>query len=407
MNTSYVFPAAEVGEIRNALLYASGPSSYVSAGDPVYNPGSGEYINFPSDCTSLSGNYKVRFIPLAVGYNQVRAGGGVGGPSVSGWTAVWEYSGANGNTPVAGVPLSLGPLSAAATTSAFTANGVGTIVVANSLQVGQFVVLSGGASAKSIFLNGVMVQVTAASATQFSFNYGPAKALSYASAADAALKFQVVQAASGNPLQAVVSGGAVTSVAVASDVLTVVQANTFSVGQFVVLQGLVAGEVPQGTVAQIVTASSTGWTANLQAANLSATTGETGTASLLVTNGGAPITTATPASITNTLAVAADASHSGLFTLTATQNFVPGELIVVQGVTTNTVLNGSLGTVIATGLTNQLIKANGWTAIANTSADGGTAAVLVTGAPVNGNQVAAGTNLSAEQVQFAALVSSL
>lgn len=93
MNTNYVYPSAEVGELRNALLYAIGPSSYAAAGDPVYNPGSGEYINFPSDCTSLSGNYKVRFIPLATGYNQVRAGGGVGGPSVSGWTAVWEYTG--------------------------------------------------------------------------------------------------------------------------------------------------------------------------------------------------------------------------------------------------------------------------------------------------------------------------
>ena len=103
MNTNYVFPAAEVGEIRNALLYAIGPASYAAAGDPVYNPGSGEYINFPCDCTSLSGNYKVRFIPLATGYNQVRAGGGVGGPSVSGWTARYEFTNVSGGAGVASV----------------------------------------------------------------------------------------------------------------------------------------------------------------------------------------------------------------------------------------------------------------------------------------------------------------
>lgn len=103
MNTNYVYPSAEVGELRNALLYAIGPSSYAAAGDPVYNPGSGEYINFPSDCTSLSGNYKVRFIPLATGYNQVRAGGGVGGPSVSGWTARYEFTNVSGGAGVASV----------------------------------------------------------------------------------------------------------------------------------------------------------------------------------------------------------------------------------------------------------------------------------------------------------------
>lgn len=405
MNTNYVYPSAQVGEFRNAMLYASGPASYAVAGDAVYNPGSSEYINFPSNCRTLSGNYDVRFIPTAVGLNQIRAGGGVAGPSASGWTAIWEYAG--GSMPVAGIPLTLGTLSAAATTSAFSANGVLTVVVANSLKAGQFVVLSGGASAKSIFLNGVLLQVVTASATQFTANYAPAKSLTYASASDTGLKFQVVQAASGNPLQAVVSGSAVTSVTVASNVLTVAQNNTFSVGQFVVLQGLVAGEIVQGAIVQIVTASSTGWTANVQAANLSVTSGETGTAALLVTNGTAPVTSAIPAAITNTLAVAADATDTGLLTLTAQQNDIPGQLIVVQGVTTRTALNGSIATVIATSLTNQLIKANGWTAAVSTSADNGTAALLVTGSPANGNQVSAGTNLSAEQVQFAALVSSL
>jgi hypothetical protein len=103
LNTNYVYPSSQVGEFRNAMLYAIGPASYASTGDPVYNPGSGEYINFPSTCMSLSGNYRVRFIPLAVGTNQVRAGGGVGGPSVSGWTARYEFANTSGGAGVASV----------------------------------------------------------------------------------------------------------------------------------------------------------------------------------------------------------------------------------------------------------------------------------------------------------------
>jgi hypothetical protein len=267
--------------------------------------------------------------------------------------------------------------------------------------------LSGGASGKMIFLNGVIVQVTAASATQFSFNYGPAKALHYVSASDAALKFQVVQVNTNNQLQAIAAAGPVTSVAVASNVLTVVQANTFSVGQFVVLQGLAAGEVPQGAIVQIVSASSTGWTANLQAANLSATTGETGTASLLVTNGGVPITIASsPNAITNTLAAASSASVAGVMTLTSINTLSVGNIVVVQGVGTNTVLNGTIGTVIATSLTNAAFEANGWTVIASTSADTGVASLLVTGSAPStdsDSEAPSGANLSASYIRVVAL----
>ena len=103
MNTNYVYPSAQVGEFRNAMLYASGPASYATAGDTVYNPGSSEFINFPSDCTSLSGNYQVRFVPSAVGLNQIRAGGGVNGPSQSGWTAHWFFNNIGGGSGVAKV----------------------------------------------------------------------------------------------------------------------------------------------------------------------------------------------------------------------------------------------------------------------------------------------------------------
>jgi hypothetical protein len=95
MNTAYVYQSAQVGEFRPAVLYASGPASYSLAnGDVVYNPGANEYISFPSDCTTLSGNYSVRFVPTAVGNLNVRAG--APSPTQSGWTALWMASGKQG-----------------------------------------------------------------------------------------------------------------------------------------------------------------------------------------------------------------------------------------------------------------------------------------------------------------------
>lgn len=94
MNTAYVYQGAQVGEFRNSLLWAAGPASYLAAGDPVYNPGANEYINFPASCLSLSGNYEVKFFPSAVGQGVIRAG--APSPSQSGWTAIWTYSGRGG-----------------------------------------------------------------------------------------------------------------------------------------------------------------------------------------------------------------------------------------------------------------------------------------------------------------------
>lgn len=94
MNTNYVYPSAQVGEFRLAMLYAIGPASVAAAGDPVYNPGANEYINFPMSVLTQSGNYQVKFFPSAVGNNIVRAG--APSPSQSGWTALWLYSGRQG-----------------------------------------------------------------------------------------------------------------------------------------------------------------------------------------------------------------------------------------------------------------------------------------------------------------------
>lgn len=102
MNTNYVYPSAQVGEFRQALLYASGPSSYSrTTGDPVYNPGANEYINFPSSATTVSGNYDVTFNPAAGGTNIIRAG--APSPSQSGWTARWFFNNIGGASGVASV----------------------------------------------------------------------------------------------------------------------------------------------------------------------------------------------------------------------------------------------------------------------------------------------------------------
>lgn len=74
------------GDLKPALLLGSqGPSSYSqTTRDPVYNPGTGDYIEFPMISETLSKTYRVEFYPLAVTIRE-------GAPSAaqSGWVARW------------------------------------------------------------------------------------------------------------------------------------------------------------------------------------------------------------------------------------------------------------------------------------------------------------------------------
>ena len=408
MNTSYVQgQTAEGGEVKIAVLTGSGPTSYSqTTGDVIANPGSGDYIAVPFDCVTQSGRYFLTPQPTTVG--QLRAGSA--SPGASGWSWHWF---SNGVDP--GTPLSLGPLSAAASTSAFTANGVLTVVGANTLVPGNFIVLSGGASNKSIFLNGQILQVISATSTQYVCNYGPAKALNYVSAADAGLKYQIVQASPTNYVQLGTGTNmvaTVTGVGVASQVLTVTAANSFSPGQFVVIQGLVAGEVPQGLIAHILTANATTFTAACQGGNLGTTNSETGTATLLVTNGNIPIMAGEAAAITGTTvaATAASATAAGAITvLPVAQNYTPGQLTIVEGLTHGSTLNGQIYPVLAASLSGSNITANAYltAAVTTGTADLGTLSLLVTGMPTTGIEVFPGTNLSAEVVQFGAFITQV
>ena len=423
MNTAYVYEGAQVGEFRNSLLWAAGPASYTPltsagvGGDVVYNPGANEYINFPSDCTSLSGNYRVRFVPTAVGANLVRAG--APSPGTSGWTAVWDYVGAS-NNPIAGIPLTLGTLSAAATQSTFTANGVATVATTTPPPVGSFVLLTNGASGKGIFLNGAIVYVKSVVAgTSYSFDFAAAKSLNYTVNTDT-LKYQVIYGGyTGNPVALGTATGqaiTVTGVTVASNVLTIDCTNTgvtVKPGMFILIQGLVAGEVPQGAIVQVLTATASQLTANIIAPNLSVTTLETGTATVLVTNGNAPIVATQaiyPISGSTVAATAASSSAAGaITTLPVTQNLSAGNLVVVQGLGNGAALNGLITAVLSASLSTSNVTTNGYirTAVTTGTGDAGILGLLMTGTPPYGNQVSSGTNLSAELVQFGALESQL
>jgi hypothetical protein len=384
----------------------TGPASYVTGGETIGAPnafgGANRYGLRSVDLVvaeqfSHSGNYAVEVL------SPVGSGG-----SANSRVLRWSY-----NPPGAiGVPLTLGALSAAATLSAMTANGVVTVTGANTLKAGQFVLLTNGATAVGIFLNGAIVQITSATATTYTFNFAAAKSLNYASAADT-LKYQVLYGgATNNPVTLGAASGqsiAVTAVAVASNVLTITCVNTGTAivpGVFIVLQGLAAGEVPQGAIVQVLTANTTTITANLIAPNLGATSNETATATVLVTNGNAPIQASQDAytiSGTTVAATAATSSAAGAITvLPVTQTLAPGNIVVVQGLTHGSALNGLITAVLAASLTATNLTTNGYIASAVTtgSSDLGSLGLLTTGAPVGNGEVAPGTNLAGETVRM-------
>ena len=154
-------------------------------------------------------------------------------------------------------------------------------------------------------------------------------------------------------------------------------------------------------------------TANIIAPDLGATTGETGTLTVLVTNGNAPITTNDSAFTISGSTVASTAASSSaagaIAVLPVTQSFVEGNIIVVQGLTHGAALNGLITQVLAASLTPTNITTNGYskTSVSTGTGDTGIAGLIVTGAPVNGSQVATSANLSSELVQFFALESQL
>src|SRR5271166_835460 len=387
---------------RAAFFDHYGPTSYATGGEPLTpssSLGGANQLGLASfsfldpPLTTNSGNYTLQVVYGGTGNRQKV-------------NVIWRPA----NLTPPGALLSLGTLSSAATQSTYTAAGLVTVVGANTLKAGQFISLSNGASAAGIFLNGVIVQVVSATTTGYTFNFGQGVALAYTIATDT-LKYQLVQVNSSNLLQAYTLPSPITGVLATANLLTITQANTLSPGQFVYLNGpfKAASVYALGALVQVQTATATGWTANWQGTIIAQTSAEVAVASLVVTNGQVPIVSypyvdLPTALLSNVLTVASGASAAGLFTLTALQAYQAGMIIVVQAVGTSTELNGSIGTVIASGLTQAIIKANGWTVLQNTQAETlGYASLLGTGLPTGNGEVLPGTNLSAEFARMIAI----
>jgi hypothetical protein len=289
----------------------------------------------------------------------------------------------------AGTPIGLSAASVGVSTTIGVTSNVITVTQPNTLSAGQFVYFqSTGAGAA---IAGTILQVASATPTQWTANY-PTPNIT-AATADITITYQLVQAAPGN----LVTTGAVANITnslATSSLITMTCANSFVPGQFVIIQGLTNGANANGVIVQIATASATQFTANWTGTSFTSAA-DVGTASLLVTAGGAPITTGASTSITNSVATASSAGTAGVVSLSAVNSYVPGNIVVIQGLTNGAAVNGDLGVVLATSLTNALFKFNHKTAAITTGSDAGTASILVTGTPTSAPQVSPGTDLSA------------
>src|ERR1700721_1446133 len=189
--------------LRTKQLYinAQAAGSYTPGGDTVnFNSLSGGGAAPADNTIGYPGNIKdfaVISAPPGFSANPVKGSG------LTNWgLQVFESAAAEPD----GVPLGLGTLSAAATQSTYTVGGLVTVATNTPPPLGSLIFLSNGTSGAGIFLDGVMVQVTAVvPGVSYSFNFGQGSALHYTVATDT-LKYQVVQASVTNLLQAVVLG---------------------------------------------------------------------------------------------------------------------------------------------------------------------------------------------------------
>jgi hypothetical protein len=374
------------GKHACAISDHTGPASYPAGGETLVLPSplGLRSIDFvATEEYTVSGNYRV--IPQSL----------VGGGASNAKAKLKWFSSPN---TVPGVPLSLGPATAASTVSAVTA-GVGSITVANTFKAGAFCLLTLFTQAGA--LNGTIVRLATATSTGVTFNLGSAATL--VSGADITGKLQLIQVAVGNPLQEGATAAITNSIGTAS-LLTMTSSLNPPVGSFVYIDNLVNGAKANGVIVQVASSSTTSFTANWNGTgNTFTTAADTGNVWQLVTNGGALVTTGNTYSITNSVATASSAGTAGVISLSAVNNLTAGLIGVIQGLTNGAVLNGIISAVISTSLTAALFKLNSQTQAVTTGADAGTFAVLFTGSPVGTGEVPAGTNLSGETVRILAI----
>ena len=153
------------GKHACAISDHTGPASYPAGGETLVLPSplGLRSIDFvATEEYTVSGNYRV--IPQSL----------VGGGASNAKAKLKWFSSPN---TVPGVPLSLGPATAASTVSAVTA-GVGSITVANTFKAGAFCLLTLFTQAGA--LNGTIVRLATATATGVTFNLGSAATLAFA-----------------------------------------------------------------------------------------------------------------------------------------------------------------------------------------------------------------------------------
>lgn len=102
----------------------------------------------------------------------------------------------------------------------------------------------------------------------------------------------------------------------------------------------------------------------------------TNTPDALVTNLNAPFGACTTASCNTTSAITGFSIAGNVVTITAPNNFIPGEKVTISGLTTGTYLNGATLTVLATGLSSTQFEANFTHADVSATTDAGTAVPL-------------------------------
>lgn len=117
-----------------------------------------------------------------------------------------------------------------------------------------------------------------------------------------------------------------------ASLVTVAIANNLVAGQFIYLNSFTAGAALNGTIVQVVSATATGFTAYAPGqANITAATADiTGTYQLVQAGPGNNLTTGTSVAITNAACTSAAPS---VMTITCTNSFVPGQFVLIQGMT--------------------------------------------------------------------------
>lgn len=357
------------GEMDVGLLTITGDSSYPAGGYPVTGPNFGFRLLAGVVSLAAATAGALGLIPI---YNSLTQKVQVVSPTAGG----------------TGLPLTLGTISGTATVSAATAANLVTVTAPNTFVVGQFVVFQGSANGNIANANGQLVEISAATPTSFSFTWAGIGG-AVVSGADVAATAQAVVTASGAPVVAGTPSAQPTNTVLTTNVGTITVANSFIPGQMVLLNGLTNAAALNGYVVQVLTASATQFTFNLNHANVTTGAETTGSIIPMVAPGNAPIITGSSVSVTNSVLT------SNVVTLSAVQNFPVNTLVMVQGLTNGAALNGYTGTVIATGLTNAVFKYNFTHTNITTGADAGAAAPLIVGGTSTPSEVAAGTNLSA------------